>query len=76
MVDYTSISGEFWFFHSALTHLPYVLTVTDHATGAVKQYGSAGPFCGEGDTAAFAGSPTPHILGDGSGGVHDRGLEW
>ena len=55
MVDATSFSGNFWFFHSGLTGLPYTLTVTDTVTGAVRTYqnGSTGDtrFCGGADTA-------------------------
>ncbi len=54
MVDFTSISGKFWFFHAGLTGLDYTLTVTDSTTGAVRTYGSPGDFCGAADTEAFA----------------------
>ena len=58
MVDATSFTGEFWFFHSGLTSLPYTLTVTDTVTGAVRTYqnGSSGAarFCGGADTRAFS----------------------
>jgi hypothetical protein len=53
MVDYTSVNGEFWFFFSGLTHLPYVLTVTDTVTGEVRTYQPDAPFCGGADTGAF-----------------------
>jgi hypothetical protein len=57
MVDATSFSGNFWFFHTSLTSLPYTLTVTDTVTGAVQTYqnGSSGAsrFCGGADTGAF-----------------------
>lgn len=53
MVDYTTVSGDFWFFHTGLTSLEYTLTVTDSVTGAVRTYESAGDFCGGADTHAF-----------------------
>jgi hypothetical protein len=69
MVDFTSISGKFWFFYTGLTHLPYTLTVTDHVTGLVRTYDSAGPFCGAADTSAFAASGIPDLTGTSTGRV-------
>lgn len=69
MVDYTSISGEYWFFFTGLTHLPYTLTVTDHATGLSRQYDATGAFCGAADTAAFSASGTPDLRGSWTGTV-------
>ncbi len=54
MVDFTAITGKFWFFHTGLTGFDYTLTVTDSTTGAVRTYGSPGNFCGAADTEAFA----------------------
>ncbi len=54
MVDFTAISGKFWFFHAGLTGLDYTLTVTDSTTGAVRTYESSGNYCGAADTEAFA----------------------
>ncbi|HKA35726.1 MAG TPA: hypothetical protein VKH43_02850 [Thermoanaerobaculia bacterium] len=57
MADATSLSpdgGWFWVFYSALTSLPYEITVTDTATGQVRTYWSDG-FCGGADTSAFPG---------------------
>jgi hypothetical protein len=59
MVDATTapppFGGAFWFFHSSLTDVTYTLTVTDHQTGRVRTYSSAGSpaFCGGADTNAF-----------------------
>jgi len=59
MVDATTapppFGGAFWFFHASLTDVTYTLTVTDHRTGRIRTYGSAGSpaFCGGGDTNAF-----------------------
>ena len=53
MVDYTAITGDFWFFHTGLTSLDYTLTVTDSVTGAVRTYEGAGDFCGAADVRAF-----------------------
>jgi len=60
MIDATSLpGGTFWLFHTGLTDLSYVLTVTDGVTHAVKEYRNdpTDPtrLCGEADTAAFAG---------------------
>jgi hypothetical protein len=57
MVDARSFAGRFWFFHTGLTGLDYTLTVTDSATGAVRTYIGATPFCGTADTSAFTDSP-------------------
>jgi photosystem II stability/assembly factor-like uncharacterized protein len=53
MVDYTAVNGQFWFFFSGLTHLPYTLTVRDTVTGQVRTYQPDAPFCGGADTSAF-----------------------
>ena len=53
MVDFTSITGQFWFFYTGLTNLDYTLTVTDSVTGAVRTYASATPYCGGADIRAF-----------------------
>jgi hypothetical protein len=59
MVDATTapppFGGAFWFFHASLTDVTYTLTVTDHQTGRIRTYGSAGSpaFCGGADTNAF-----------------------
>ncbi len=53
MVDFSSINGKFWFFHTGLTGFDYTLTVTDTTTGAVRTYESPAPFCGGADTEAF-----------------------
>ncbi len=57
MLDGRSLTGGFWFFHSGLTSLDYVLTVVDSATGAVRTYDSPSAFCGAADLHAFAGAP-------------------
>jgi hypothetical protein len=53
MVDFTAITGNFWFFHTGLTDLDYALTVTDLVTGAVRTYESSGDFCAGADVLAF-----------------------
>jgi hypothetical protein len=56
MVDFTAVSGNFWFFHTGMTSLPYTLTVTDTVTGAVRTYENPGDFCAGADVGAFARS--------------------
>jgi photosystem II stability/assembly factor-like uncharacterized protein len=65
--------GSVWVFHSALTDLPYTLTVRDTQTGHLRTYleGDAVTtlICGEADTAAFARdctAPAPPASGPGS----------
>ena len=58
MSDATSLPGGFfWVFHTGLTDLEYVLTVTDTKRGEVKVYrndrGDPDRLCGGADTAAF-----------------------
>lgn len=53
MVDFTAITGDFWFFHTGLTGLDYTLTVTDSVSGAVRIYEGRGDFCGGADVHAF-----------------------
>jgi hypothetical protein len=58
MADATSLPGGFfWVFHTGLTDLEYVLTVTDSTTGAAKTYrndrSDPSRLCGGADTAAF-----------------------
>ncbi len=54
-----SQGGAVWIYHGSLTSLPYVLTVTDTATGQIETYTNdrKSPFCGGADTAAFDPSP-------------------
>jgi len=55
ILDGVYINGRYWVFHGSMTSLPYTVTVTDTATGAVKSYHkNADSFCGEADTQAFA----------------------
>jgi hypothetical protein len=57
VLDGRGLNGHFWVFFGALTNLEYTLTVTDTATGAVKNYHNpAGRFASAGDTSAFAAS--------------------
>ena len=53
MIDGRAVTGEFWFFHTGLTHVDYTLTVVDSVTGATRTYESPGPLCGAADTSAF-----------------------
>jgi hypothetical protein len=52
-----ALGGGFWFFHTPLTDVQYMLTVTNRFTGAVKTYSnssaSPGQLCGGADTSAF-----------------------
>ncbi len=54
MVDPGGNRGA-WVFHGGLTSLPYVLSITDTATGRMETYtnDSQNRFCGGADTAAF-----------------------
>jgi ubiquinone/menaquinone biosynthesis C-methylase UbiE len=54
MVDFSAMTGKFWFFHTGLTNLEYTLTLTDSVTGAVKTYEGRGDFCAGADVHAFA----------------------
>lgn len=65
--------GSVWVFHSALTDLPYTLTVRDTQTGHLRTYLEADAvttlICGEADTAAFARdctAPAPAASAPGS----------
>jgi photosystem II stability/assembly factor-like uncharacterized protein len=46
---------EVWVFHGSLTGLPYILTVTDTATGRIETYtnDAKNHLCGAADTSAF-----------------------
>ncbi len=60
MIDGTAVNGSFWFFSGALSDVAYQIAVTDLFTGATRTYANAaGNLCGQADTAAFAGSPSP-----------------
>lgn len=57
VLDGTSINGNFWVFHSAMTHLAYNMTVTDTVTGISKTFNkAANSFCGSADTTTFSAS--------------------
>ncbi len=49
-----------WVFHGALTNLPYILSITDTATGRVETYrnDAENRFCGGADVSAFLDEPT------------------
>ena len=54
VLDGRPVNGKFWLFYGALSNVEYTLTVTDTATGAVKQYRNpSGRFASVGDTGAF-----------------------
>lgn len=58
MIDATSLpEASFWVFHTGLTDLEYVLTITDAVTGAQRSYrndrSDPSRLCGGADTAAF-----------------------
>lgn len=54
MADGRAVNGRFWLFVGGLTSLPYALTVTDTATGAVLRYDNpAGKLASQADFAAF-----------------------
>jgi hypothetical protein len=54
ILDGRSVTGHFWVFHSGLTDLGYVLSVTDTATGETRNYRKeAGTACGGFETAHF-----------------------
>ena len=54
VLDGRPTNGKFWVFYGALSNVEYTLTVTDTATGRVRQYHNpAGTFASRGDTAAF-----------------------
>jgi len=76
MVDFTPVSGKFWFFYTSLTHLPYTLTVTDHVTNVTRQYESPGAFCGAADTSAFAAVMIPDLSGTWTGSVRYSDQSW
>lgn len=50
---FPSLGGNFWFFHSSLSDVQYMVTVKDQLGGVTKTYTSTGPFCGGADTSAF-----------------------
>jgi hypothetical protein len=53
-LDGRPVNGKFWLFYGALSDVEYRVTVTDVATGTVKQYYNApGNLCGKGDTSAL-----------------------
>jgi len=55
VLDGRALNGRFWVLFGALSDVAYTVTVTDHATGAVRTYPNpAGTLCGQADTAAFA----------------------
>jgi hypothetical protein len=48
------VNGKIWFFYGALSDVIYTITVTDTATGEVREYTNpAGNICGNADTSAF-----------------------
>lgn len=53
LLDGTPVNGKYWVFLGAMTNQAYTVEVTDSVTSVLKTYTSAGPFCGQGDTAAF-----------------------
>jgi photosystem II stability/assembly factor-like uncharacterized protein len=58
MVDASGSSWRsFWFFHSSLTNLDYVVTVTDTVTGRIRAFHNVpiSPYCGAADTASLPG---------------------
>jgi murein DD-endopeptidase MepM/ murein hydrolase activator NlpD len=42
LIDGFAVDGSVWVFHSALTHLPYTLEITDNASGAKQTYAVTG----------------------------------
>ena len=57
ILDARTVNSFFWVFFGGLTDLQYTLTVTEVATGRVKQYTNPpGSFSGGADTSAFTGS--------------------
>jgi hypothetical protein len=55
LLDGCALGGHFWFFAAGLTNVGVLLTVTDTATGRVREYESRGgaPFQPIQDTKAF-----------------------
>ena len=54
ILDGRSVTGHFWVFHSGLTDLGYLLSVTDTETGETRNYRKeAGSACGGFETAHF-----------------------
>jgi photosystem II stability/assembly factor-like uncharacterized protein len=53
VVEMDDSTGGFSLVHAGMTGIPYTLTVTDSASGAVRVYDSATPFCGAFDPHAF-----------------------
>ena len=79
MLDATSLPGEnFWFFHTGLTSLHYLLTVTDTKTGAIKTFendpSDSTHLCGGADTQAFSDAPAADLTGTWNGTEKERGL--
>lgn len=52
VLDGTPLNGRHWVLFGSLTDQPYILEITDSATGTVKTY-TPGPFCGGADVDAF-----------------------
>ena len=56
ILDATALTGKFWLFYGALSNVAYTITVTDTATGSVKQYlNQQGNLASVADTEAFDG---------------------
>ncbi len=54
VLDGRALNGKFWVFYGALSDVEYTLTVTDTATGAVKEYKNPrGRLASVADTGAF-----------------------
>jgi photosystem II stability/assembly factor-like uncharacterized protein len=55
MIDASTWKQPFWFFHSGMTNVDYVVTVIDTVTGRIRTYGNvlSSPYCGGADTEAF-----------------------
>jgi len=62
VLDGTGLNGHFWAFYSGLSDLEYTLTITDTATGLVREYRNPpGELTGEADTRAFPGDLEPAL---------------